>query len=1242
VNRRTALALIAIVAALLAIAVTASAQTDPPASGDWTVDDNSFWDTDLALTGNLTVNNSGSLKLENMTLTMTGAKDGALTIFVEAGSTLEVINTNIRSSNADIHFWFEARGKVVFDGADVQDLASSTDRWDSWDRIEGGVQIYDNSSVIRNSVFHDSQRINMYVSGVSPDIINCEFNNAEYMSTYSYYGYSMLPYFYYVYGYFLDATGLYLYESNSNITSCKFRNNGRPQTALPYYSTSYSPNVVQTFGRGILAADSSPNITLCEFQQNGDQPGDRRVDGVDQVFLEPAFYDYRYAPEGGLVCIGTSHPIVVRSNFYTNDLFGIFGYDGGYPDVVEACHFEGNRYLRDTSVLSPSAAIQVDGGSGTMLVANSTASANLVLANIYLDQISLHLVNFRNSANSVTNAYNIFLAGGKHVFEDCFLDGRPGLGTNVYVSYSRSGASPKLKFENCTLLGAEYAMYVQNSGGTQVTFANSTLREMTQGTFYLYSTNVDCIDCDISPLRVDSYSWGRGSTVRIMYYLSINVSWQNGKKVSGAFVQVFNASKEFVYGGIADENGTIGPIVVAYKTILASSGGQTEFTNSPLHMSAYSAGLTSQEYKQSFTQSITFAITIWDRVEPTIYVFTPVAGHAQNGTFLEVRGMCTDVGAGINSTYVSLDGVNWVKVGGAEQTWQTDLELTEGRHDIHIKAVDEAGNEAFDKIESIVIDLTPPALEVLDPVKATWFTSSINYTIRGRVNGEYTLIINRQKIEVAPDGTWESTHEIHSGSNEFSISAIDHVGNVYMVHKTIIRDSTVPKLILTSPEAWLWTNISQIEVKGITELGATVRVNGEPIQTFDGRFATNIFLTEGANNVVVEAVDKANNIIRVERTVYLDSIPPLLRVESPRADALVHERYLPVMGTIDDPSVNNVIINGLLVPVEDQAFYKEFRLDEGENPIVIEIWDGARNYATRSYMIILDTTPPHLELQEPGLYLETREPTVSIRGRVDADVELFIWGEPLHEDFDIINLVRLETIYRYDQYPLVLGVNTIHLEAEDDVGNTAVLTLVVIYDLEAPKLMISPMVDKTTDQVVTVSGILLDGDELRINGVPGVLGPNGEFTESVHLQKGKNAIKVVAFDAAGNRVEDTVNVTRTAVEPPAEGIVGAGIGLSILLVLVMMGVGLAIIYPGIKGGTIEPEGMVGEPIIIDESGLQVPPPWDAPAEAPSEHPPPRSPPRPPSQGETEPRPLPPPPPEEPRQPGVPPKPPWRD
>ncbi len=386
------------------------------------------------------------------------------------------------------------------------------------------------------------------------------------------------------------------------------------------------------------------------------------------------------------------------------------------------------------------------------------------------------------------------------------------------------------------------------------------------------------------------------------------------------------------------------------------------------------------------------------------------------------------------------------------------------------------------------------------------------------------------------------------------------------------------------------------------------------------------------------------------RDVHLDSIPPLLRVENPQGDILTSERYLAIRGTIDDPTVDVVIINGLLVEVVDLTFAKDFRLDEGVNPISIEAWDNAQNYVSRSYYITLDTTPPQLELDEPDLYLETRDTTVRIRGHVDADVDLDIWGEPQHDTFDIIYLVRLENVFRYDGYPLVAGLNTIHILARDDVGNVEEIVLQVRHDLEPPVLTLKPIAQRTPNEIVEVSGILTDGSEVRINGIPVVLGVSGEFTEAVHLQKGKNEVRVVAFDAASNSATQIVNVTRYDENPEAVGIMNAGMGLSIALMIGMLVIGLAVVYPGMRNRTVR---LDSDEIIETEGPIHDTPAWGSGHGIPPIPPEPIEPQTPAPEPEPEPacRPLPPPPPdwqggqeqapEQAPEQGVPPKPPWR-
>ena len=88
------LVVLASAAAAIALAVLAgasSAQTDPPASGDWTVGDTTLVkDTTVALDGNLLVTSTGRLTLENVTLLISEASNGEHGIEVASGGTLTI------------------------------------------------------------------------------------------------------------------------------------------------------------------------------------------------------------------------------------------------------------------------------------------------------------------------------------------------------------------------------------------------------------------------------------------------------------------------------------------------------------------------------------------------------------------------------------------------------------------------------------------------------------------------------------------------------------------------------------------------------------------------------------------------------------------------------------------------------------------------------------------------------------------------------------------------------------------------------------------------------------------------------------------------------------------------------------------------------------------------------------------------------------------------------------------------
>ena len=1163
------------VVAVAAIATLAAAQIDPPGAGqDWVIsnDVTVVSNQNIHIDGSIYVNSSSRLTLRNLTLTMDPATDGETGIYVEAGSRIVLTNVVVRSGIAANHYWFEIRGIGNITNCDIRDVASNTAAHDSWDTIMGGVQIYDSNTTVTGTKVHDCQRIAMYVKGASPLIQNCEFLSTEYAYTdketdYVYiaalgiYGYYSILY--------TDATGLYLSSASPVIEHCTFRNNGIASTSTGYYSSDSNPCFLETWGRGILCFDSSPAIGNCTFNDNGLQPGDQVVNGFTVVYQDGLQWDSLPA-EGGLACVGNSAPTVNWSSFSNNNLYGIVG-NGGYPVVINHTVVTGSHNLRRNpdgsgAILSPSAGIYIAGNSGNLLIDSVTMAANLVVSNIRVGGPTTLITNFTNSDNVVNNAFNLELWEGSFTVANCSLHG-DNYQANIYAS--SNGGTPKILVRDSKLYSGLYSM-ATSWNGMSATLVNTTLTGADTGAFFLYQSTVDCIDCPpISPERADGPTYGGGSVVRIMYHASFQVRWQNGEPVNSAFLQVKNATQEFLYGGITNSTGMLGPVVLTSKTWLLTGGRLSIYSNSPIYAQAFASGLQSVQKSYAFTgpQLYPFAISIYDTKDPEIYIFSPTEGFAQNSTNITVYGMCLDIGAGVSSVQFAFDGGAWKSPSGVE-SWSGYAILKEGGHQLVVRTEDWAGNVVLKVVKNIVIDLTPPQLEVLDPVKDVWYSSAENYTVRGRTYDLSKLYVNGQLVEVAPDGSWAYTQDLHSGKNEFTIRAVDRVGNVNEVLKTIVSDTSIPKLILTSPEDGMYTNISQVELKGITEVGAVVEINGEPIATYGGRFATTLFLTEGPNRLQVDAVNKAGNVMRVVRTVVLDSIPPVLRIESPLASGALSTKMLDIRGVVDDPTVTKVVVNGLLVPVVDLRFSKPFRLDEGLNVIVVEAWDRAMNYASRTFRITLDTKPPAMQVVEPSGDIVTRDGTMQLRGRIEIGARFVITGAPRAVDNDLV--IRLEDTFRYPEYTLMPGINTITFEATDAVGNVARIVRVVDYDLVPPRLILESLPLRTYREIIDVRGVLLNGTSVTIDELPVVVGADGAFLQSVPLHAGMNPIVVKALDDAGNVLELQLNVTRLKVPEPARGILGAGAGASVALVVVMFVIGLAVLYPAFKARGEEP------------------------------------------------------------------------
>ena len=95
-----------------------------------------------------------------------------------------------------------------------------------------------------------------------------------------------------------------------------------------------------------------------------------------------------------------------------------------------------------------------------------------------------------------------------------------------------------------------------------------------------------------------------------------------------------------------------------------------------------------------------------------------------------------------------------------------------------------------------------------------------------------------------------------------------------------------------------------------------VTVNGVPATVAAGRYAVLVPLEEGANPIVARAVDTlAHAAETAPATVTRDTLPPQVAVTDPGPDTQLTSRTLTVRGTVSDPHLQGVTVEGVAATV---------------------------------------------------------------------------------------------------------------------------------------------------------------------------------------------------------------------------------------------------------------------------------------------------------------------------------------
>jgi WD40 repeat protein len=305
--------------------------------------------------------------------------------------------------------------------------------------------------------------------------------------------------------------------------------------------------------------------------------------------------------------------------------------------------------------------------------------------------------------------------------------------------------------------------------------------------------------------------------------------------------------------------------------------------------------------------------------------------------------------------------------------------LPDGKYFVRISVSDLAGNANNTAMWNFTVDTSIPPLTVDSPVKLVTYTGKAQYKVTGSTSPSgINVTVNGQPVTMTGGGRFEITIPLANnslnGKTDAIIKATNSALNSRYVNRTIISDRMAPKFktlvfqttgikgvksytnnaslsmfgeINTAMEynsLWDIANSRLLVKNGVKVTAIQVQADG----TFDGT----VNLTDGTNDLVVMAIDNADNYCNVTQQVVLDTKKPTVEITAP---ASTNTETVTVEGKVNDTyGIDRVYVNGKEVtPGADGKFTAEVTLmvKGGPNKISVTAIDWAGNIETKDIVI---------------------------------------------------------------------------------------------------------------------------------------------------------------------------------------------------------------------------------------------------------------------------------------------------
>ena len=525
-----------------------------------------------------------------------------------------------------------------------------------------------------------------------------------------------------------------------------------------------------------------------------------------------------------------------------------------------------------------------------------------------------------------------------------------------------------------------------------------------------------------------------------------------------------------------------------------------------------------------------------DTKMPRVTITSPVNDTYTNNSDVQVSWSGYDEN-GISSYDVYVNNTLRTSLAGTKNT--VSLSLNEGVNIIKVVATDNSGKTNSSTV-TVNVDLTPPTITVISPKNNS--ESIYNSSVVVEWNSTDNMGIDHFEVNV-DGGGWTNVYlntsitleNLTLYNHTVRIKAIDRAGNVRIISVVFSLNPSEPQLtssnnndsdiaIMSSDAIYLsWTIDGDYDhVELIIDNSTTINVGKQDHYLLEN-------LSEGMHNVTIRVVYPSGEYVDKTYRVMVDSSAPSIEITSHTTtnnDSLVLSwNSSDNLSGIDH---YEILVGGSWRYIGNQTNYT---LDlsgtaDGMYLVIVRAFDRVGNYAQRYVIMIVDRTPPTLQVLNPPnkTYISASNMTLAI----DASDNLQVTMVRIYVNGTLVYEGEYKTSYLLSG--LLEGTNAIRIELLDVAHNSIEQTLVVYVDSKSPTLtIISPLDGETiSGSNITVRWTSSSDAQkyyVRLDDNGWIyVGQSTEYT-FVDVPSGDHVVYVMAVDAAGNRAVDAVVVT---------------------------------------------------------------------------------------------------------------------